>query len=433
MSAQPQAVKDSSSGNEFALFSMLSRGQGKIEKALTAAFAVGATYRTAKSWHGKFKARFTYTITVRDEDSIYPDLHAWIIENLPVPMQRSVIAVSGESGNSGMAVLTVPDSSDDGVVSSVREEEQSSSIRFLFDGDREQEVTIAGHTILVSVSSKTDWNRNDRYSVKFTCQGIEARKAVSDLLSAIARSRATGKRIPRLYIADRWGSWNRRDDLVPRPLDSVILAAGVKEAIIADFQDFKRHEIDYVRLGIPYHRGYLFYGPPGSGKTSIAKAVASDFGMDVYYMPLSDLNADADLLALVSRVPAGCVLLLEDVDIAHAAKERTDGDKQGATLSGLLNAIDGVATPHGLIVMMTTNHREVLDEAVVRPGRVDMEQQIDYVTNEQLTEIFRCFTGIEVDFGLMYDRITSAQAIGSILRNIDDPQLAINEVKDLLS
>jgi len=222
--------------------------------------------------------------------------------------------------------------------------------------------------------------------------------------------------------------------LIPRQLGSVILAEGVKERLVADFQNFRAHEQDFVRLGVPYHRGYLFYGPPGSGKTSIAKAIASEFGMDVYYMPLSDIASDADLLTMVSRVPAGCVLLLEDVDVAHAATERDDdGEQPKATLSGLLNAIDGVATPHGLIVVMTTNNREVLDSAVVRPGRVDLELHIDYVTEHQLTEMFRHFTGLEVQFDLKGKKISSADVVGSILRHIDDKEAAVREVEAMIN
>lgn len=418
---------ESEGTSNFAVMSMLSRGQGKMEQAITFVFAATTMYKTVQKWRKNIRARYTYSITVRDDDAIYPDVHMWIINNMPVPMQRSVIVRSGEVNNYGEATIV------DSNAPNPNPNPTPSPLRYLFDGDREQVVKIEGYDVLVSVSSKSDWNKVDKFSVKFTCQGIDSRKAVVNLLSQIAASRATGKRIPRLYLADKWGGWNRRDDLIPRQLDSVILADGVKERLLADFQNFKEHEPDFVRLGVPYHRGYLFYGPPGSGKTSIAKAIASEFGMDVYYMPLSDIASDADLLTMVSRVPAGCVLLLEDVDVAHAAKERDDeGEQPKATLSGLLNAIDGVATPHGLIVVMTTNKRDALDAAVIRPGRVDLELHIDYVTETQLTDMFRHFTGLDVRFDLKGKEISSADVVGSILRHIDDKQAAVEEVRTMI-
>jgi chaperone BCS1 len=76
----------------------------------------------------------------------------------------------------------------------------------------------------------------------------------------------------------------------PRPLDSVILKVGAREDLIQDLDKFKASRGRYRQLGVPYHRGYLFYGPPGSGKTSVVSALAGRFGMSVYAISLKDFG-----------------------------------------------------------------------------------------------------------------------------------------------
>jgi len=120
--------------------------------------------------------------------------------------------------------------------------------------------------------------------------------------------------------------------------------------------------------------------------------------MDIYFLPLADLSDDTTLMQLVSAATPGSMLLLEDVDVLRAARDRgadeKSGDEKGRTsLSGLLNALDGVSSPHGLITVMTSNHKERLDPALVRPGRVDVTERIGLVTGDQVDRLFRLSFG----------------------------------------
>lgn len=407
-------------GNQqWALMSTFDKGNGWLSKLMATGFAVSSAYATVKKARATINARREYTVSVQDEDNIYPDVHRWLIDNMPKPRQRAILVESNDRAIAS-SEPPVPSTTVSGA-----------GLRFLFDGKLQQTVMVDGHPVKVAVEEFRKTLHREVYRIIFRCDGIEARDAVLRLLSDLSVSRQAGHRDPRLYIATKWGEWSRRDDITPRDLSSVILAKGVKEALVDDFTEFRRHESDFVRMGIPYHRGYLFYGPPGSGKTSIAKALASHFGMDVYYMPLSDLEADASLITMVSRVPAGSMLLLEDIDVAHMTRARDDSKAESATLSGILNAIDGVATPHGLVVVMTTNKREVLDEALIRPGRVDCEMEIGYVTDDQVREIFRTFLGIDIVWDVRND-VSSATVVGEILKNIDRPNDAVCAVEALI-
>jgi chaperone BCS1 len=177
--------------------------------------------------------------------------------------------------------------------------------------------------------------------------------------------------------------WDCSENYTPRLLDSVVLQPGDKERLVDDIGRFRRSKQRYSRLGVPYHRGYLLYGPPGTGKTSLVSALAAHCGLSVYCVNLTEFN-DRSLTAAVSQIPRDSVVLFEDIDCMKGGQKReaTCGtDKEGkpekgssangVTLSGLLNVLDGFLAPTGVLFMMTTNHMEALDPALLRPGRID--------------------------------------------------------------
>ncbi|PWY80345.1 hypothetical protein BO94DRAFT_496811 [Aspergillus sclerotioniger CBS 115572] len=183
-----------------------------------------------------------------------------------------------------------------------------------------------------------------------------------------------------------------------RPLDSVVLDEGVKERIVDDVQDFVSSAKWYHDRGIPYRRGYLLYGPPGTGKSSFIQALAGELDYDIAILNLSERGLTDDRLNhLLTIVPNRTLVLLEDVDAAFSNR-RTQTDEDGyrganVTFSGLLNALDGVASAEERIIFLTTNHVERLDEALVRPGRVDMTVRLGEVTRYQVGCLWDRFYG----------------------------------------
>ncbi|KAL2863673.1 bifunctional AAA family ATPase chaperone/translocase BCS1 [Aspergillus lucknowensis] len=183
-----------------------------------------------------------------------------------------------------------------------------------------------------------------------------------------------------------------------RPLESVILDEGVKERIVEDVKDFLSSGKWYHDRGIPYRRGYLLYGPPGTGKSSFIQALAGELDYDIAIMNLSQRGMTDDRLNyLLTIVPKRTLVLLEDVDAAFSNR-RTQTDDDGyrganVTFSGLLNALDGVASAEERVVFLTTNHVERLDAALVRPGRVDMTVRLGEVTRYQVGCLWDRFYG----------------------------------------
>jgi mitochondrial chaperone BCS1 len=223
-------------------------------------------------------------------------------------------------------------------------------------------------------------------------------------------------------------SWSRITAKQKRALDTVILEKVQKEKILSDIHEYLDPETQdfYAQHGIPYRRGYLFHGPPGVGKTSFALALAAKFSLDVYVLSLTDKSlSDSFMLTLLTQLPSRALLLLEDIDTAGLNRQTRDakaavarrklglksgkdqdkkddedeeelgnladtlGEEGGrVTLSGLLNAIDGVASPEGHILIMTTNKPDDLDDALVRAGRISVRVAFRNASQVQAQELF---------------------------------------------
>jgi chaperone BCS1 len=182
-----------------------------------------------------------------------------------------------------------------------------------------------------------------------------------------------------------------------RPLESVILDENVKDTIVGDVKEWLQSQQWYVDRGIPYRRGYLLYGPPGSGKSSFIQALAGELDFSLANINLSETGMTDDKLALLlSKLPPKTILLLEDADAAFTNRREKNLEGYGGqtvTFSGLLNALDGVAAGEERIAFLTTNHIDRLDEALIRPGRVDMTVRIGEATRYQAAEMWDRFYG----------------------------------------
>lgn len=243
-----------------------------------------------------------------------------------------------------------------------------------------------------------------------------------------------GKRKVGLYIGQNYGSFAGNNDAPERDISTVILKDGQLDEIIKELTTFIDSEAKYTTLGVPYHHGILLSGPPGTGKSSTAKAVAAHLGLDTYYIPLSSIRDNETFSELVSEIKPRSILLLEDADTIRAAKERTKKSKEGITMEAMLNVLDGVLSPHGVITIATTNHIEVFDEAMIRPGRIDTVYEIDYLDNEQLERICKKFI---LDDQFMFPdisglKISPADIVGEIKKHIDDKDAAIAAVNEFV-
>ncbi|KJZ69322.1 hypothetical protein HIM_11280 [Hirsutella minnesotensis 3608] len=196
---------------------------------------------------------------------------------------------------------------------------------------------------------------------------------------------------------NRGDRWRKVATKKIRPLSTVIVSEKLKQQLIADLKSFLDPETRswFAKRTIPYRKGYLLHGPPGTGKSSFSLSVAGEFDVDLYIVSMPGVN-DRTLKDLFADLPQKCVVLLEDIDAVGMERSPDSNDfddeslkpKNGVTMSGLLNTLDGVASQEGRVLIMTTNHIEKLDEALIRPGRVDKKAEFQYADAAMTSQLF---------------------------------------------
>jgi mitochondrial chaperone BCS1 len=203
-------------------------------------------------------------------------------------------------------------------------------------------------------------------------------------------------------VNDEGGSWRMLEAGQARRLESVVLPGDERARVLGDMQRFLASKEWYASRGIPYRRGYLFFGPPGSGKTSLARSLSHELGLTLFVLDLSSSRtSDQQLFSLLSQVPPRSMVLVEDVDRTHLMATRSataEVDRPaggtGVTLSGLLNAVDGPTSSEGRVLVFTTNNPGSLDQALLRPGRVDYRLEFRAADRGQAHDLFlRFFPG----------------------------------------
>jgi ATP-dependent 26S proteasome regulatory subunit len=338
-------------------------------------FTQANNYRkTIQTW---WVDRNTYSISITAKEPFYMDVREWLMTLIPQVSQRSI------------SLVTV----------------RGNRLAMVHDSNKQQVVNFKGHRIGITVikapqtfaelleassNSLAHGNEPREEQVIFTCFSLEGQKLILETLRNLQQENSNKVKKAQIKTFGRWGDWTNYQELPHRSLDSVVLAEGQMERIVNDMQTFLDSEDEYVRRGIPYHRGYLFEGPPGTGKSSLAKVLAAHFNTDLWYLPLGSVKTDLTLMSVINSVTPKSILLLEDVDVFSGMRNRDD-EGEGFTMSGLLNTLDGVATPHGIIIILTTNDASVLDPAIKRPGRVDLEEELGYLEEGQAERMFEIF------------------------------------------
>ncbi|KAL0490474.1 mitochondrial chaperone BCS1 [Acrasis kona] len=242
------------------------------------------------------------------------------------------------------------------------------------------------------------------------------------------------------FTPEGWNGWVVASTRHKKPFDSVVLDGSLSDYIFNDVTKFLSRSEWYHQRGIPFRRGYMLYGPPGCGKSSFVLALAGRLNINIGTLSLTNLD-DNKLRVRLQDIPDNCLVLLEDVDAVFADRGATlqnTGKSRRVTLSGLLNAIDGVASQeNGRIFIMTTNHLEKLDPALLRPGRSDVKIIFNHATESQINNYVSKFYNYSVDASrltaLIPNKITMAQLQGHLLKHKNNYSEAVNTVHELSS
>jgi hypothetical protein len=260
----------------------------------------------------------------------------------------------------------------------------------------------AGHRFWVCTHSMTNKHRASNTSSIMTISTLGS--SVQPILDLLKRAQVARKATRDANVLVRFdNNYTRR---VPtRSWDTIFLPDAVKTRLRDDLKWFLASKAYYRTRGVPYRRGYCLYGPPGTGKTSACIAMASEAGLALKVINISSCSVE-DFQAEILTMPSKTLLLLEDVDTAlpvgpggpggpslgaaPVTDSRSEGGDDASSEDGshvdlagegapthgprrarlpltvILNTLDGVASPDGLLFIMTTNHMEHIPESLAR-------------------------------------------------------------------
>ncbi|KAF8090379.1 hypothetical protein N665_0478s0038 [Sinapis alba] len=192
----------------------------------------------------------------------------------------------------------------------------------------------------------------------------------------------------KIFTLSSYSEWTSVTLDHPSTFQTLAMDPEVKKNLVEDLDCFVKRKSFYERVGKAWKRGYLLYGPPGTGKSSLIAAIANHLNFDIYDLDLTSVKSNAELRMLLMSTANRSVLVVEDIDCSIDFKDRTTDvpndllDDKPVTLSGLLNFVDGLWSSCGneRIIVFTTNYREKLDTALLRPGRMDVHIHMSYCT-----------------------------------------------------
>ncbi|MFT3984069.1 MAG: ATP-dependent zinc metalloprotease FtsH [Lachnospiraceae bacterium] len=221
--------------------------------------------------------------------------------------------------------------------------------------------------------------------------------------------------------------------------------AGQDEAkeSLQEVVDFLHNPGKYVKIGAKLPKGALLVGPPGTGKTLLAKAVAGEAHVPFFSLAGSDFvemyvgvgaSRVRDLFKEAQK-NAPCIIFIDEIDAIGKSRDSRFGggnDEREQTLNQLLSEMDGFDTSKGLLILAATNRPEILDKALLRPGRFDRRIIVDKPDLKGRKETLRVHSkDVLLDDTIDMDEIAlaTAGAVGSDLANMVN-EAAINAVKN---
>ncbi|KAH9073493.1 P-loop containing nucleoside triphosphate hydrolase protein [Lactarius deliciosus] len=370
--------------------------------------------------------RLFITATFESEDVAFSWMMFWL-SSLPQWRQFRDFSVSTGDFALGGDALTLYEDEDEHL-----QQRRKRSVRYLPSYNASYRMWYKGRYVTVSrVKEESRWY-SDKSTLTVTIFSRD--RSVLDTMILEAREKWMSARNDKIdiYASEKYGDdWSHVASRPKRPLNSIVLDEGTKELLLDDARDFMKSKKWYADRGIPFRRGYLLYGAPGSGKTSIIHSLAGELGLDIYILSLSKTGLDdASLNSLICSLPEQCVAIMEDIDAAftHGITRdisgtdledprirdpsrqgdnddpedspndkrdgaRTSGVDSGCkiTLSGLLNALDGISAQEGRILFATTNRYHTLDPALTRPGRMDLHVEFRLASRYQARELYKRF------------------------------------------
>lgn len=383
----------------------------------------------------RVKRKITYTVNIEETDEFYSYFENWLNTNHKKSYRNvQVSTTSNRTYNSYTKTYSksnVPYEEDENVIDTNErlKFKQFQDLFFIYRGIWVIKI-FKGREQLQNAS-----NINNAYYNHFKISAIFGKYVINKMLQEVLelKQKEDAKKLGQTVgVWTNSGTyWQKEEDFEPKLLKNIIIPE--KDTIIEDLEKFLNDESWYKERGIPYKRGYMFYGDTGTGKTTLALALAKHFKKDMFVLNPSGVKDD-ELRELFRNLNKKSILLLEDADAVFSKKRDKKDIDIKFNFSTLLNCLDGVFAKEGLITIFTTNYPELLDEALVREGRIDRKLAVKNPTNKSIAEYISIFYQKELDIDDVQDKraISMAMVQEVCLQNKSNPLKTVKEINQLI-
>jgi chaperone BCS1 len=369
---------------------------------------------------GRIKKIITYRVVIYQTDDLYLYLTEWLNENYKSKVRNVEAFTKSPTGDSDFY-----EESEDLVKNRKVIEMPVDDYFYIWNNFRLIKISYGKEKFENASSLKSAYLRN------YTFSGFFASRAIRGIVNKINEDYNKKKKIPYTFQTENSSYFTRISPVKGKKISDVILNSEVKIKIMTDISNWWNSIDDYKKRGIPYKRGHCYYGPPGTGKTTLVKSIANEYGFNVYNVNLKKIDDDS-LIYLLREVEFGSILLFEDIDSIYNGRENLL--KTGTTFTGFLNALDGIVELDGVLVIITTNHIEKMDPALLRGGRMDIKIEIGHSSRP---EIINYLMGFYPNFTGTFDALKEGNlpmvdVQNSCMENKNLPQKALERINEIL-
>lgn len=336
------------------------------------------------------KSRFIYTVTIYQNDPLYDDFEFWFYNNHNTKYRD----VEGGLKKSKMDYGEVPGGDSKNPVIYYRQKEGRFFIKY------------KGIILFISKGREKLDHATDVRSVYFDQYYISCFRSIEGIKVLLAdcvklRNATLKANELKVYSHNSYGEWYSQGNITSKSIDNVILEPMFKRKLLSVLDGFVTSKDWYDQSSIFYKLGLGFFGDPGNGKTSLALSIANYLNRDLYTLDLNSINENHYLKTVFSSIGKNAVLLIEDIDGFYNLREPVKKDSK-LSFSTFLNCLDGVFFKEGLIVIITTNKIEMVDDALKRKGRLDFINEVKRPTDEMVKEYLRRFFNCDMPDDFYY-------------------------------
>lgn len=271
----------------------------------------------------------------------------------------------------------------------------------IFSNETFYDITVFKNTPIILCIKQGDKYKTEQL-LEVSLMTFRNKKSISNLHKLLAmlvkvQREYVGKEILSFYYTTVGGLHVKRNS---RTFKDVFVDDKQLKLLRDTIKSFKENKKFFMEHHIPYHTGILFYGKPGTGKTSIIQAMCNEYKLVPIYVDTTLenwLNYTKDNVEYIKGCGGTPAVIIEDIDTIKCFISRKNNKKDNEkindnteySLSAILNTLDGCEGMSNVVYLFTTNDKNVIDAAVLRPGRIDLQLEIGYVTDNQFNKYLK--------------------------------------------